>query len=688
MKALKIIIGALAFVLAQPTIAQTRPGSLRGMITDASSGEPLPYANIVVWVGETAIVAGGTSDIDGKYNINPVKPGEYRVKANMVGYAPVTIEKVVITANTPTLLNIKLREQTEMLEEVVIEYERPLIDKTKSSKVTTSEDIVSMPVREVHSTAGSAAGVTAEHAPPAIRGSRSEGSVYFIDGVKVRSEAELPQASIASFALQDNTKVLLGQAPDPLNQFGIFNVHEDISREKPREPAPADEARSGVLTAGEISDFSKWDLWEDVSKNKLDEWSEHWGMKPLQRYSVQVSFAGGTPVTNARAILKSGENTLWESRTDNTGKAELWLEAFAGSESASSLKLLVEHDGQTYPLKDAHDFSDGINQLVIAEPCENVQHIDIGFMVDATGSMADEIRYLQKELEDIISRVKRQLSNSKLRLGSVFYRDAGDAYVTRVQPLTADIEEVNTFLNNQSADGGGDYPEAVIEGLEASINELKWRDEAAARLLFVILDAPPHHNTENLQKLQRLMHLASAKGIRIIPIAASGIDKSTEYLMRSMALLTNGTYTFLTDDSGVGNAHIKPTTDDFEVELLNDLLQRLIYQFTYLPACRETTTASTPADSSQIPDKGSTVEVRDPEFEWSYYPNPTRDILNLRTSEKVKDIFVTDLSGKIVIRHRCHSREESIDLSGFPVGTYFLRFENDEQWHKARILKI
>ncbi len=69
---------------------------------------------------------------------------------------------------------------------------------------------------------------------------------------------------------------------------------------------------------------------------------------------------------------------------------------------------------------------------------------------------------------------------------------------------------------------------------------------------------------------------AAEKGIKIIPITASGIDKTTEYLMRSFAILTNGSYVFITDDSGVGNDHLEPTIGEFEIEKLNDLMVRLV----------------------------------------------------------------------------------------------------------------
>ena len=72
---------------------------------------------------------------------------------------------------------------------------------------------------------------------------------------------------------------------------------------------------------------------------------------------------------------------------------------------------------------------------------------------------------------------------------------------------------------------------------------------------------------------------AQEKGIKIIPIVASGADKTVEYLMRYFSVSTNGTYVFLTDDSGIGNKHLKPTTADFKVEKLNNLIVRLINKY-------------------------------------------------------------------------------------------------------------
>jgi hypothetical protein len=105
------------------------------------------------------------------------------------------------------------------------------------------------------------------------------------------------------------------------------------------------------------------------------------------------------------------------------------------------------------------------------------------------------------------------------------------------------------------------------------------RENAVGKILFLILDAPPHHTPESIRRLGKSVQAAAKKGIKIIPITASGIDKETEFLMRSFAIHTNGTYVFITDHSGIGNEHLEPTVGEYEVEYLNNLMVRLIIKY-------------------------------------------------------------------------------------------------------------
>lgn len=189
----------VALFLSFGALAQSRPGALRGKVTDAKTGETVPFANITVKDQSGNTIAGATTDIDGRYNINPIEPGSYDVTATFVGYASNKVTGVIISPNVPTLLNFKLSTSSEVLEVVELRFEAPLIDKTKSSKVTTMESISMMQSRDISSIAPSPQGVTreADEAATQIRPSRAEGQVYFVDGVKVRGSVAIPQAAIA-----------------------------------------------------------------------------------------------------------------------------------------------------------------------------------------------------------------------------------------------------------------------------------------------------------------------------------------------------------------------------------------------------------------------------------------------------------------------------------------------------------
>ena len=326
--------------------------------------------------------------------------------------------------------------------------------------------------------------------------------------------------------------------------------------------------------------------------------------------------------------------------------------------------------------------------------------------------MGDEIRYLKAELKDVIEKFSVSNPDLKLRMGSVFYRDEGDEYITKKSDFSADIQQTIDFIAKQNAGGGGDTPEAVDKALEVSINSLSCSENARARLVFLILDAPPHSGDENITRLQQTIDIAAETGIKIIPITGSGINKSAEYLMRAIALATNGTYIFLTDDSGIGGKHTKPSIDDYEVELLNDLITRLLLQFTYVEDCNKLPVPEENQDlintdivdqfdemqpKEQVKESDTSKDADDAvpgvpektvEKIWiKSYPNPTSGIVNIEHSKKVKEIFVVDISGKILQRYNYYEKDLiKVDLSEFPNGMYFLKYANVDHWEYAKII--
>ncbi len=431
-------------------------------------------------------------------------------------------------------------------------------------------------------------------------------------------------------------------------------------------------AKAGMLTAGEINDFTKWDLWEDIAKEDLAEWQQHWQYQPLERYALQLTNEKGFPVVDAKVALVDKNNSIiHQTRSDNTGKAELWAGLFDQQIAKNKrYKIIIDYGTKQYTIKEAIPFQQGMNHLKLPTPCGAPQNLDIMMVVDATGSMGDELSYLKTELTDVIQQTQTKHKDLTINLGSVVYRDHAEEYLTRKTAFSTDIAKTINFLEKQSAAGGGDTPEAVEHALSAAIDSTNWSENAIARLLFLVLDAPPHHSPKIVQQLHNLATKAAAKGIKIIPVTGSGIGKSTEYLMRCLSLTTNGTYVFLTDDSGIGNPHIAPTTDTYKVELLNDLLVRLIGQYATVVNCEQPIAALSKLeliDEKPALDKKLGLKI---------YPNPTTGPLTISAKKEISETYLTDATGKILVRFpKWKKGKNRINLGQYPSGFYFLQFK-------------
>ena len=91
----------LALVLATCTMTMAQAqGRLKGKITD-DSGEPVPFANVIIEKGGSQM-GGASSDFDGNYDINPIPPGTYTLKASCVGYNAYQVNNIVIPSNKIT----------------------------------------------------------------------------------------------------------------------------------------------------------------------------------------------------------------------------------------------------------------------------------------------------------------------------------------------------------------------------------------------------------------------------------------------------------------------------------------------------------------------------------------------------------------------------------------------------------
>ena len=339
---------------------------------------------------------------------------------------------------------------------------------------------------------------------------------------------------------------------------------------------------SSLLTAGRWNDNMHFSDWRSLIDGQERDWSgirALWGIQPVKRLVVTVQNEKEKPVRNASVTLFSGEEILYAAKTDNKGVAYLFAGAISGKEkTADRVVISVGEEEKEIRLSKAEQKKSDHALSVTLNADSPAQKLDVMLMLDATGSMGDELSYLSKTLEDVMNRVVRQNGNLPTRLSVNFYRDTEDEYLVRSNPFTNRIKEACDILASEEAADGGDTPEAVDAALEDALKNHTW-DEEATKILLLVLDAPPHEEAEVIKRMQEYSLLAAKMGVRIIPVLCSGGDTSCEYLMRSLAMMTGGEYVFLTDDSGIGGSHLKPTIGEYKVEKLNDLLVNLIGEY-------------------------------------------------------------------------------------------------------------
>jgi hypothetical protein len=115
--------------------------------------------------------------------------------------------------------------------------------------------------------------------------------------------------------------------------------------------------------------------------------------------------------------------------------------------------------------------------------------LDIALVIDTTDSMQFVIDDVKSRLTQLVTAIHRMVPTA--RIGIVVYRDKGDDYVVKWTDLSFKTEKLREFLSHISAGGGGDWEEAVKEGMDAAMNELTWRKNSK-KIIILVGGSPPH----------------------------------------------------------------------------------------------------------------------------------------------------------------------------------------------------
>ncbi|QTN22883.1 VWA domain-containing protein [Rhizobacter sp. AJA081-3] len=308
-----------------------------------------------------------------------------------------------------------------------------------------------------------------------------------------------------------------------------------------------------------------------------------------ERYLLEVTDAAGRPVHDAEvAVQRAGraEPVMW-ARTDTAGRAWLHPRAFlAPNVSDRALGVAVRKGSAWTRATLVRGERAALQVRLGVAPIVQRPRLDLVFMVDATGSMGDEIAKLKSSMRAMSQQISQLPGQPDICYGLVAYRDRGDAFLMRTHDFTDELGAFQNVLARVQAGGGGDTPEALNEALHETVHGLSWRTDAT-RLVVLVADAPPHLDYGGPQ-YDLDMQAALAKGIKLFAVGASGLDPVGEYIYRQMAQYTAGRFVFLTykdaADPGsgpgtqtvhdVGNYSVQ-TLDKLVVKLVGDELARL-----------------------------------------------------------------------------------------------------------------
>lgn len=183
--------------------------------------------------------------------------------------------------------------------------------------------------------------------------------------------------------------------------------------------------------------------------------------------------------------------------------------------------------------------------------------VEAVFVLDTTGSMSGLIQAAKEKIWSIANTMAQADPAPEIRIGLVAYRDRGDAYVTKVVDLSADLDSVYATLMDFRADGGGDGPESVNQALDDALNRVSWsQGQKAYQVIFLVGDAPAHMDYQDDVKYPVTLAKAKQRGI-VVNAIQSGENGGTASMWRQIASLGSGDY-FQVEQSGSAVAIATP----------------------------------------------------------------------------------------------------------------------------------
>jgi len=195
-------------------LAQT---SLEGKVSDATSGESILFGTVALYKNDV-LISGTETDLDGNYFFSDIDPGTYDIEASYIGYTAQRQVGVIVKAGRTNRLDFAISEGMVLDAVEIKAYKVPLIeiDNTTSGATVTAEAIRSLPTKSINAIAATTAGIAStDGGAISIRGSRSDATVYYVDGVRVSGlipQSEIDQLQVITGGVEAKYGDLVGGA--------------------------------------------------------------------------------------------------------------------------------------------------------------------------------------------------------------------------------------------------------------------------------------------------------------------------------------------------------------------------------------------------------------------------------------------------------------------------------------------
>ena len=179
-------------------MAHPDDGAIKGVLRDSATGMTLPGATVSYQLHGQ--LQGSFTDEQGRYTLRPLPAGSYDLTFSFTGYQKIIKTGIRVTSGGITFVDILLRNDNTLPPVIISEFRYPLISRDFTGGITniSQEDIELSVERDIRNLVAQTTSVfqKEENGSLNIRGSRSDATQYYIDGIHVIGGFNLPKSAI------------------------------------------------------------------------------------------------------------------------------------------------------------------------------------------------------------------------------------------------------------------------------------------------------------------------------------------------------------------------------------------------------------------------------------------------------------------------------------------------------------